>query len=158
MTILKSKIYSLSDDQFKTLVSNSHCYSYILEQLGVSKVGGTSTKILKKRIQELKCDISHFNLGKNKGQTKKQSLSDILVSNSTYTNISRLKIRLVKEGYLEYSCKCCGNDGSWNGKTLVLQLDHIDGVNNNHSINNLRFLCPNCHSQTDTYAGKNSGR
>ena len=46
----------------------------------------------------------------------------------------------------------------WLGNPLALQLDHINGVNNDHRLTNLRFLCPNCHSQTDTYAGKNMGR
>lgn len=51
----------------------------------------------------------------------------------------------------------CGNIGEWQGQKLVLQLDHINGKNNDHRIENLRFLCPNCHSITETYAGKNKG-
>ena len=81
----------------------------------------------------------------------------ILVENSTYANISRLKIRLINEGRLEYKCACCGNIGEWQGQKLTLQLDHINGKNNDHRIENLRFLCPNCHSITETYAGKNKG-
>jgi RNA polymerase subunit RPABC4/transcription elongation factor Spt4 len=44
----------------------------------------------------------------------------------------------------------------WNGKVLTLQVDHINGVNDDHRLENLRFLCPNCHSQTPTYAGSNA--
>lgn len=79
-----------------------------------------------------------------------------MVKNSSYTNISKLKDRILKAGLLKYECECCGNKGKWNDKSLVLQLDHIDGDHFNHSIENLRFLCPNCHSQTDTYSGKNA--
>ena len=68
--------------------------------------------------------------------------------------IAHLKERLVKEKYLEYKCAECGIT-EWNGKPLSLHLDHINGINNDHRIENLRFLCPNCHSQTNTYAGKN---
>ena len=50
-----------------------------------------------------------------------------------------------------------GNEGKWQGQDLSLQLDHINGVNNDHRVKNLRFLCPNCYSQTDTYGGKNVG-
>ena len=59
---------------------------------------------------------------------------------------------------MEYKCsgKDCCNKGEWLGKPLVLQLDHINGVRDDHRLENLRFLCPNCHSQTDTYGGKNS--
>ena len=52
----------------------------------------------------------------------------------------------------------CGNNGTWNGKKLVLQLDHINGNNKDQRLMNLRFLCPNCHAQTDTFCGKNVNR
>ena len=51
-------------------------------------------------------------------------------------------------------CLICGIS-EWNDKPIVLHLDHIDGNNNNFKRENLRFICPNCHSQTDTYCGKN---
>jgi len=56
-----------------------------------------------------------------------------------------------------YICECCGNTGEYNGIALVLQLDHIDGNAGNHNPSNLRLLCPNCHSQTDTFVAKNKG-
>ena len=82
-------------------------------------------------------------------------MEDILVENSTYTNRTALKERLIKEKILEYKCAICGNEGIWNGNPLTLQLDHINGINNDHRIKNLRFLCPNCHSQTETFSGRN---
>ena len=77
-----------------------------------------------------------------------------MVENSTYSN-THLKKRLINDGVLEYSCQICGNIGEWNGNPMSLQLDHINGVNNDNRLKNLRFLCPNCHSQTNTYGGKN---
>lgn len=67
---------------------------------------------------------------------------------------AKVKKRLIEEGYLECKCSWCGITDTWNGKPIVLHLDHINGVNNDHRLENLRLLCPNCHSQTDTYAGK----
>ena len=69
----------------------------------------------------------------------------------------KLKLRLYKEGYKMPVCECCGLGDSWNNKPISLHLDHIDGVSSNHLLNNLQILCPNCHSQTDTYCGKNKG-
>lgn len=55
-------------------------------------------------------------------------------------------------------CESCGNEGVWNGKPITLQVDHEDGIATNNSIENVRLLCPNCHSQTETYGSKNIGR
>ena len=82
-------------------------------------------------------------------------LNEILIDNSTYYNRTSLKARLFKSNLLENKCIECGIGSIWNGKKLVLHLDHINGKYNDNRIENLRILCPNCHSQTDTYSGKN---
>ena len=55
-----------------------------------------------------------------------------------------------------YACECC-SISEWNGKKIVLEVDHIDGHHRNNVPGNLRLICPNCHSQTDTYKAKNTG-
>ena len=141
-----SKIYQVSDTDFIEIVKNSNTYSDCLRALGLGTKGGSSTDILKRRIAELKCDISHFGTGVVKRNYQaKYDLDDILVENSTYANISCLKNRLIKEGRLEYKCARCGIS-EWQGLPLSLHLDHENGKNNDHRIENLRFLCPNCHS------------
>ncbi len=66
-----------------------------------------------------------------------------------------IKARLVRDGLVPYQCAWCGVS-SWRDQPLMLQLDHIDGNSQNNEPANLRLLCPNCHSQTDTFCGRNT--
>lgn len=152
-----SKVYNISDIEFIRLVGKSNSYSDVLRALGLTTRGGSSQDIIKRRIRELGCDVSHFGNKRIKSPTQTHSMKDILVENSSYANIASLKRRLINNGLLKYECSKCGIS-SWNGQPLALHLDHINGINNDHRIENLRFLCPNCHSQTDTYAGKNKNK
>ena len=92
-----------------------------------------------------------------KGITKKSTigytLHDILDGKHPQYSTFKLKKRLLKENVLEHKCSECGIVG-WNDKVLEMELDHIDGNKYNHELINLRLLCPNCHSQTDTFRGK----
>lgn len=89
----------------------------------------------------------------NKGP-KAFDLEDVLVENSSYARCL-VKKRIIEAGLLDHTtCAECGQKDIWNGKTLVMHLDHTNGVNNDHRLENLRFLCPNCHTQTPTYCRK----
>lgn len=78
---------------------------------------------------------------------------DILNGKYPQYPTSKLSKRLVKEGYKKYQCEECGIK-EWNGKPISLELNHKDGDNGNHKLENLELLCPNCHSQTPTYRSK----
>lgn len=150
-----SKIYQISDDDFRELIASSNTYSDCLRKLNLSTDGSGSRTALKRRIQELDCDISHF-IGCYPSQNShKYTLEEILVENSTYTSREALKRRLVHAGLLECRCYKCGLV-NWVEGPLSLQLEHINGVNNDNRLENLTLLCPNCHSQTPTYAGRNT--
>lgn len=78
---------------------------------------------------------------------------DILNGKHPQYPTSKLSKRLVKEGYKKYQCEECGIK-KWNKKPISLELNHKDGNNGNHKLENLELLCPNCHSQTSTYRSK----
>lgn len=84
----------------------------------------------------------------------KFDLRDILKGLHPQYSTYKLKLRLFKEGIKINKCEECGVC-EWNGKELKCELDHIDGDKTNHRLKNLRILCPNCHSQTETYCSLN---
>lgn len=149
------RITELSQEDLTNLIANSKTYSEVLRKLGLCESGGNSSRALKRRIKEWAISTSHFGV---KRQNLHQRFSDdeIFCEDSKYKGSSTaLKSRLLSAGLLKYECVICGLRDTWNSLRLVLQLDHIDGDNSDNSISNLRFLCPNCHSQTATFAGKN---
>ena len=87
-------------------------------------------------------------------RSDKISLMEILDGKHPHYQTFKLKNRLISENVKENKCDSCGII-EWNGKPLTMQLDHIDGDSHNHKFDNIQFLCPNCHAQTDTYCGKN---
>ena len=91
--------------------------------------------------------------GKHKPKSKKLTSKDIFNGHPMQTGC--VKRILLSENIIENKCEECGIS-EWQGKKLVCHLDHINGDCHDHRLDNLRMLCPNCHSQTETYAGKNS--
>lgn len=91
-------------------------------------------------------------------ETLLNRLTQFTVENKRLPNTHNTKLQLIKLGLLENKCHHCNNEGFWLNQPLSLHLDHIDGNPRNNVIANLRLLCPNCHSQTETYCGKNVNR
>lgn len=150
----KSKIWLMPKEEFQEIISSCTSLSDVLVKMGFRPSSGSMKTMLRKRIEEDNIDDSSIIKNVNQYGLKHKT-SDILVENSEYKSRYHLKNRLVKEGLLDYKCASCENDGYWNGKKLTLQLEHKNGIPNDNRLSNLEFLCPNCHSQTDTYSGKN---
>lgn len=109
---------------------------------------------MKKRIIKAGIDTSHFTgQGWNRGSINYKT-DEAFAEGST---VRRTQIRdwIIRDHLIPYECSICGNTGEWMGKPMALELDHINGVFNDHRLENLRFLCPNCHATTDTYCGRN---
>ncbi len=118
-----------------------------------SKKLGISRQTVKSRAEQYKIDISHFC-----SCSSRPGGPDKYLRKGSTDNRAVVRATILKHDLIPYICKICGQTDSWNGNTLVLQLDHIDGDKTNNEITNLRFLCSNCHSQTPTYTGRNSRR
>ena len=99
------------------------------------------------------CKKLGLTFGSGGGAKVKIPLDEILAGDHPYYQTLKLKKRMIREGIVENKCSCCGIS-EWRGKGITLQLDHINGDNSDHRKDNLRLLCPNCHSQTDTWCGK----
>lgn len=147
---MKNK-YNWNKDEIETAVKTSISYIEVLRKLKVNE-RGRNAETLKKKIKEYGISTTHFT-GRARvyRNGKERSIQDYFTRNSTLQS-SKVRIRLVKEGIVDYKCAICGLS-MWSGKPIVLQLHHIDGYNHNNSLENLQLLCPNCHSQTDNYCG-----
>lgn len=145
----------------EVLCANSKSIAQVCKSLGMSPNGGQHAHVNKK-IKQYNIDTSHFTRqGWNKGNisNNRKTYKDILVLNrfSRREQHHLLKRSLIEYG-IEYKCKECGCGDTWNNKPITLQVDHIDGNPLDNRVENLRFLCPNCHSQTDNFCSKNSKR
>lgn len=125
-------------------------------KLGITKIGGNTYRELEDIAKENGIELI-FEKKLKKGEWKQYSLDEILVKNSSYKSMSSLKKRLINEGKKERKCERCGLT-EWMGEPIVLQLHHINGVHNDNRLENLQFLCPNCHCMTENFAGKNTNR
>ena len=153
ITVQKSR--DIPKQELEEIVKNATCFTEILPLIGLSNKGHNNTT-LKKRLDFEGINYEHILDKRNYHKKYKSSipLSDILVENSSY-NRTHLKKRLIDTHLLENKCSICEMVPFWEGKSLVLILDHINGISNDNRLENLRLVCPNCNSQLDTHAGRN---
>lgn len=140
-------------DYFKEIIENSLNISDAARNLGLN-TGRGNRKTISNYIKKYELSTNHFN-NKERKTFKRYSINEILIKNSTYTNLYCLKERLYKEGLKERKCEKCGQDEWWNSEKISLILDHINGDNSDHRLENLRIVCPNCNATLPTHGGKN---
>jgi hypothetical protein len=140
--------------QIETVVISSKSKAEAIRKLGFKGYEGGHYRTLNKYIALYDLNTSHFlgqgwNLCLKRNPNPTKPLDELLVEKSTASTCT-VKRRILREKRLPYRCYNCGIY-EWDNKPISLQLDHKNGTPSDNRIVNLRLLCPNCHSQTNTY-------
>lgn len=160
---MASVIRSFTKDELQKILDGSTSIANVLRKIGLHPKGHNS-KTLRKIINEWNLDITKLEKNfetmklkraKNLANINRRPDKDVFTKNSNY-NRKHLKSRILKNNLIEYRCSKCNNVGEWMEEELVLQLEHKNGIHNDNRLENLCFLCPNCHSQTDNFCGRSS--
>lgn len=155
-----------SKELLEKLVSDSSSVSDMLRRLGLNPAGG-SHRLISRLIRLYGIDTNKYktiaktrivNCSLQRKRSREQFIEDILCENSKVAcSTYAIKKQILEHGLLPNHCALCGQKAQWNGFPLVLQLDHIGGNRKDNRLEFLRLLCPNCHSQTNNFAGKSKG-
>jgi 5-methylcytosine-specific restriction endonuclease McrA len=155
----RPKTYTFED--LKEAVSKSEKLNEVLKILGLT--GASARFRVKTHIMKCGIDTSHWE-SEEKNKREYLSRDRLKLPASQYLSKDRkvrsatLRAKCISEGLLDNVCYECGLCPEWEGNPLVLHLDHINGDKYDNRLENLRILCPNCHSQTDNYCNKNPMR
>jgi transposase-like protein len=149
-----------SEEDVRAAVADSLSYAEVLRRLGLRAAGGNHRTIRKYVEDVWRIPVDHFDLRRARGgaaPARAIPLAEVLVEGSTYHR-GHLKRRLLAEGLKRPACEMCGQGETWRGRRMSLVLDHINGVHDDHRLENLRILCPNCNATLDTHCGRHKTR
>jgi hypothetical protein len=145
-------------ETLRPAVESSRSYAEVLRRLGLKQTGGSQANI-KRLVQKFGISTDHF-LGRawnrgdaHRGGPDKVAATRVLVLRDPLAHPEKaykLRRAMIETG-IPYRCALCGIGAAWNGRVLKLTVDHVNGCRYDNRRENLRFLCPNCHSQTPTF-------
>lgn len=142
-----SLLNSYSKEELSLIVANSNSWRDLSKKLGYNCNSGDLKLAIQKKIESFGISTEHFKtVAANKIERNEDN---IFIQNSTATQ-KTLRNWYLKGKYTEYKCAICKQEPIWNGQELTLILDHINGINNDDRLENLRWVCPNCNIQLPT--------
>ena len=147
------------EQEAREAVASSRSFSEALRKLGMRPAGGNH-RLFKGWVERWQISTTHFDGGasaRRRPSKTAKPLSEVLVRNSTYSR-NKLKQRLFAEGLKDRCCEMCSQDENWQGRTMSLILDHINGVPDDNRLENLQIVCPNCAATLDTHCGRKNRR
>lgn len=150
----KNKLTDYSDEQIINILNVSRSFAEVIRTFGYTSIATGHYVQVKKELNRRNIQIPVYNFfGEHNNYSRRPKDENIFV-NDILIDRQAVKKRILEENLIEYKCDSCGNNGEWQEKKLSLQLEHKNGDSHDNRLNNLCFLCPNCHSQTSTYARK----
>jgi hypothetical protein len=146
-----------TEDEARAAIAASLSFSEALRRLGLRPAGGNHAT-LKKYVALWSIPVDHFDPHRAQRQAlanahHRRPLSEVLVEHSTFSR-GHLKERLYREGLKARICELCGLGEEWRGERMGLILDHINGVADDHRLENLQIVCPNCAATLETHCGR----
>lgn len=143
----KALVDNYSKEELEKIVAQSNSYRDVMNLLHYKSNNGRAYEVVKKRIEKYNISTEHFGVKK----PTKRKPENIFIENSTACQ-AVLRRWYLKGNYSKYECAICGLPPIWQGKELVLTLDHINGNNTDNRLENLRWVCPNCDRQLPTFS------
>lgn len=148
-----------SEDDLRAAVDESECWADACRFLGYG-IKGDNYRTLQRWAARREISTAHFDPRagvRRSADTRRVPLEQVLVRHSTYMR-GNLKRRLLVAGLKRPVCEMCGQSEVWRGQRMSMILDHINGVSDDHRLENLRMLCPNCNATLATHCGRNTPR
>ena len=141
-------------EEIEQIVAISTSYKDFARKIGYSNSpSGDTIKNIQRWLEPY--DTSHF--GMNKNEKIVRTVENVFIENSTASQ--KVLRKWYEDGnYSKYECSICGQPPKWQEKELTLILDHINGINNDDRLENLRWVCPNCNQQLETTGARNPNR
>jgi hypothetical protein len=144
-----------SEAEARAAIQVSQSWSEALRRLGMCHTGGGHA-VLRKYAALWKISTEHFDpyaAARGPRVRRRKPMAEILVEHSTFSR-KHLKERLYEAGLKQPVCELCGQGDTWRGRPMGMILDHVNGVSNDHRLENLRIVCPNCAATLDTHCAR----
>lgn len=151
----RSLVWLFPEDDFISLAEGSRTLAELATRLGISRLSGGCMRASSSQYRMMRDRCQNLGLMGRFDKNKRRKSDRFLKPIESLKRRAGFRQRIMSGNLVPHTCSQCGNPGTWNGKALTLQVHHVNGQSSDNRLENVTFLCPNCHSQTSTFAGRN---